>query len=197
MRTSSMPADLDSSDDAAIIRASLAEPELFGVIFDRHVRSVFASVAARAGTDRAEGLTVDVFAIAFDARHRYEPRHTTAAPWLIGIATNVIHRDRRDARRSRNLLARARQRRDVAPDELEDVPARADATAGAATLRAALAALPTDQRDVLVLYAVDGLSYAEVARIVDAPIGTVRSRLSRARAALRRTLTDLNEGIVS
>jgi RNA polymerase sigma factor (sigma-70 family) len=126
-----------------------------------------------------------VFLTAFDRRGRYDLARPDARPWLDGIAANLLRRHRR--REARRLRAHAREagralaHRDE-PDE------RLDAAASGPRLAAALARLPAHQREVLLLVAWGGLGYEEVAGALDVPVGTVRSRLSRARERVRREI---------
>ncbi|MTE18681.1 sigma-70 family RNA polymerase sigma factor [Streptomyces sp. TRM43335] len=174
--------------DARVIERSRDEPEVFAELFDRHADAVHRYVARRLGAQAAEDLMADTFTIAFQQRHRYDTGRADARPWLFGIATNLIGRRRRaEARRFRAL-----SRLPAPADHEEGVAERATARAGARQvgreLAAALAALPARNRDVLLLVAWADLGYEETARALGVPVGTVRSRLSRARGTLREAL---------
>jgi RNA polymerase sigma-70 factor (ECF subfamily) len=119
-------------------------------------------------------VTAETFARGFEARGRYDLAHEAALPWLLGIAGNVMRRHWRSERR--RLAAYARAVEHERPGPAPDVDGR--------VLRA-VARLPRRQREVLLLAAWADLSYAEeIARALDVPVGTVRSRLARARSAL-------------
>jgi RNA polymerase sigma-70 factor (ECF subfamily) len=109
-------------------------------------------------------------------------------PWLLGIATNVARGLRRTARRHRAALARLAVA-DELPDFADDVSGRLDDVARIKALHQALAGLPGPELEVLALCVWSGLSYADAAEALHVPVGTIRSRLSRARAKLAR-LTD-------
>jgi RNA polymerase sigma-70 factor (ECF subfamily) len=109
-------------------------------------------------------------------------------PWLLGIATNVARGLRRTARRHRTALARLAVA-DELPDFADDVSGRLDDVARIKALHRALAGLPGPELEVLALCVWSGVSYADAAEALHVPIGTIRSRLSRARARLAR-LTD-------
>jgi RNA polymerase sigma-70 factor (ECF subfamily) len=173
--------------DAAVIRRSRLEPELFAVLFDRHAPFIHRYVNRRVGRQAADDLVAETFLAAFGKREQYDPGYPDARPWLYGFATNVIGQHRREEVRQYRI------RQAVIPDlDLPDPAERAaaDLTARAArdTLVAALAALPPGDRDVLILIAWEELTYPEVARALDIPVGTVRSRLNRARRTIRAAL---------
>jgi RNA polymerase sigma-70 factor, ECF subfamily len=173
--------------DAAIIATSLTDPESFATLFDRHAPVIHRYIARRAGREVADDLTAETFLLAFRARQRYDLAYTDARPWLYGVATKVIGQHRRaEARQLRIRLAATPEPDD--PGHGDRVAG--DVTAGAvrSVLAAALADLPAADRDVLLLIAWEQLTYGEVARALGIPIGTVRSRLSRARIRLRAAL---------
>ncbi|MCW3014215.1 MAG: polymerase, sigma-24 subunit, subfamily [Solirubrobacterales bacterium] len=175
--------------DADAILASVHDPYAFAPVFDRHFTAIHRYLAARLGSDVADELVAEVFERAFDARGRYDPAYPDAGPWLYGIATNLVHRRRRDERR--RLAAYARLDRDATePSPAQVVAERADASALAPAVAGALKALKRGDRDALLLVALADLSYEETARVLDVPVGTVRSRLHRARTTVRAALID-------
>ncbi len=164
-------------DDAAAIRRSLDDPAAFGAVFDRHFQAVYAYAARRVGTDLAEEVAAEAFTRAFAARRRYDGAHADARPWLMGIATNVMRRHWRTEKRRLEAYARA---------VVHDVPGVEPDVAEEAIN--AVATLPRRQREVVLLHVWADLSYEQIARALDVPVGTVRSRLHRARSALGTTL---------
>ena len=172
--------------DAEEIGRSLDEAEAFGVIYDRHAATLLRFLGRRVGAGVAEGLLGELFRIAFEQRKTFDVSRATALPWLYGIGSNLLRKHRRgDARR---LRASARM---AAAHEA------ADKRAGAAALDArllfprvagAIAALPDGEREALLLFAWEDLSYQSMAEALEVPIGTVRSRLNRARAHLRELI---------
>jgi RNA polymerase sigma factor (sigma-70 family) len=177
--------------DAALIARSLAEPEVFSTIFDRHFAAIHRYLARRVGSARADDLASHAFVVAFERRTSFSVDVASARPWLFGIATNLM---RNEARSERRLLAAvARLDAESAGDlqeEVERTLARVDASRDVNRIAAILAALGSDQRDVLLLHAWGDLSYEEIARALSIPIGTVRSRLSRVRSKLSPMLTN-------
>jgi RNA polymerase sigma factor (sigma-70 family) len=176
--------------DAALIAQSLRIPERFAVIFDRHGEAIHRYVARRLGPDVADDLAAETFLLAFQRRDGYDITCPDARPWLYGIATNLIARRRQAEARFYRAIARTSV--DPAAEPVEDmVTARVSAQASRGRLAAALAALSPGDRDVLLLTA-SGLSYAETARALGLPVGTVSSRLARARTRVREALGGVN-----
>lgn len=159
-----------------VIKRSLAAPDAFSRIFDRHFDAIYAYLARRIGRGRAEDLAASTFTVAFERRARFRTDTASARPWLLGIATNLLRNEWRAEKRGANLLTR-----------LSGGLAAAHGGTGesAEPLGRLLAQLDPDQLDVLLLYAWEELSYEEIAAALGIPVGTVRSRLSRARAHLR------------
>ena len=172
--------------DSAAIAASIATPAEFALVFHRHFDLVHGYIRKRVGESLADDLASQTFLIAFDSRAKYDQTRPNARPWLLGIATNLIHGKRRQEKRQ--LRAYGRAGVDAGVDSLEDVEARADAGRLRPQLAALLAALPKDEADPLLLFAWAELSYEEIAEALELPLGTVKSRLARARRRVREQL---------
>ncbi|MCK2214999.1 RNA polymerase sigma factor [Actinomadura sp. ATCC 31491] len=185
-------AEPSSDDDAAAIERSWDEPECFGAVFDAHYPDIHRYVSRRLGPHAADDVSAETFALAFRRRRRYDLSHRSARPWLYGIATNLISRHRRDEVRLLRAVDRLHPQAEPAGGHEEEVTARVSAESVKGALAEAVAALPAAQRDVLLLVALAGLSYDDVARALDVPFGTVSSRLNRARRKLREALGDTN-----
>jgi RNA polymerase sigma factor (sigma-70 family) len=179
------------ADDAAVIQLSRHEPELFTVLFRRHAPYIQRYVVRRIGQDAADDIVAETFLLAFRQRDSYDQTRADARPWLYGIATNLIGRHRRAEIRLYRALARtgADPVTESFTDRIDD---QVSASTASRRLAAALARLSKELRDTLLLVAWGGLSYAETATALGVPIGTVRSRMSRARGTLRRSLGDTN-----
>jgi RNA polymerase sigma-70 factor (ECF subfamily) len=174
-------------DDAEVIARSRHEPELFALLFRRHAPRIQRYIARRIGPDAAEDVLAETFLTAFDQRHRYDPERPDARPWLYGIATNLVGRHRRAE--VRQLTAFGRTGVDpVVAAFTEAADARVSAGAVRQRLAAELARLRPAYRDALLLVVWGELSYEEAAGALGVPVGTVRSRISRARKALRTAL---------
>jgi RNA polymerase sigma factor (sigma-70 family) len=172
--------------DAAVIRSSISDPAAFATIFDRHAGSIYRFLARRVEPAEADGLLGEVFRIAFERRESFDQERPSARPWLYGIATNVVTRHRRSEHRRLRAMARLASTRVADHDLVGDrVSETIDADAAWAQLVEIIDGLPADERDTLLLYAWEELSYADIAAALDVPVGTVRSRLNRARRRLR------------
>jgi RNA polymerase sigma-70 factor, ECF subfamily len=170
-----------------VIAASLVEPARFAELFDRHYPTILRYLRRRVGHELADDLAADTFVLAFRQRHRYRPEHPDAAAWLYGIAGNLLRQHARAE--ERRLRAYARVTPDPSgPDVGDGVAERVDAAAAGRRAALAVADLPAEQREVLLLFAWTDLDCAGIARALDVPPGTVRSRLHRARQRLRREL---------
>ena len=178
--------------DADVVEASIADPAGFATLFDRHATVIRDYLARRIGPQPAEDLTGETFLIAFSRRGDYDLARQNALPWLYGIASNLVRQRRRAEERQLRALARTGVD-DVLADHAESVSAKVTAQASTRVLAGALARLTAGERDVLLLMAWAGLSYDELAAALDIPLGTVRSRLHRARTKVRAALTNLEE----
>jgi RNA polymerase sigma factor (sigma-70 family) len=176
-------------DDAAIIEQSLHRPDRFATIFDRHAAHIQRYLTRRLGCQAADDLVGETFLVAFGKRSRYDHARPDARPWLYGIATNLVRQHHREEVREYRLRATIGPE----PDEgghADRVAAQVTAAAMHRMLAAALTALTEGDRDVLLLIAWESLTYEEVAEALGIPVGTVRSRLNRARRQVRAALTD-------
>jgi RNA polymerase sigma factor (sigma-70 family) len=190
---------VEDESDAALIAASLGQPVWFGAIFDRHAAVLHRYLVRRLGPDDADSMVGDVFRIAFERRHVYDLQRPSARPWLYGIATNLLakHR-RREARRLRATARLAGQRLLAPADPSDQVSASLDAADRWQQVAEAITSLPEPERDALILHVWESLSYQEVADALGVPVGTVRSRLNRARRRLREpTAGSGEEGVES
>ncbi|KFG01430.1 RNA polymerase sigma70 factor [Streptomyces scabiei] len=175
-------------DDAEVVTQSLEQPELFARLYDRYAPDIHRYVARRLGDGMADDITADTFLTAFRIRGRYDRTHTNARPWLYGIAGNLIGKHRRTEVRALKALARTGHD-PVAASWSETWVEQTDSRVAAqGPLAGALAALPSGDRHVLLLVAWADLGYQEVAQALDIPVGTVRSRLNRARRKVRTAL---------
>jgi RNA polymerase sigma-70 factor, ECF subfamily len=169
--------------------------EDFEAVFRRHFGPVHRFIARRVGLALAEDLAAEVFVTAYRRRSAYQPERGSLRSWLYGIATNVVREHWRDEQQLLELDARIASDRlgPLLPAQFSDA---ADERVVAATLApriaGALAALSREQREVLLLHAWADLSHEEIATALGIAPGTARSRLWRARAALRAQLGEFD-----
>lgn len=167
-------------------RLRSGDRDAFEELFDEHARVVYA-YALRVTGDwaSAEDIVSLTFLEAWRLRERLRAEVVNVRPWLLGVATNILRNTARAARRHRAALSRLPGRSAV-PDFSDEVVGRmADAERLAAAARA-LRSLRRGEREVFTLCVWSGLDYGAAAEALGVPVGTVRSRLSRARARLRR-----------
>lgn len=162
--------------DSAVLDICSENPAAFGRLYERHSPMVARYIARRVGAVMAEDLTAEVFVAAFRARAACRCERGSALPWLLGVANHVVaDHHRAEQRRLRALERLARQTPGPALDDDAAVPPE---------LIQALRRLPAKDRDALLLVVWGELSYEETATALDVPVGTVRSRISRARRRL-------------
>jgi RNA polymerase sigma-70 factor (ECF subfamily) len=175
---------MSDATDAELLAACVDEPALFAELYDRHAGVVFRFLVRRVGRDVADELLGDTFRIAFERRMSFDGRYSSARPWLYGIASNLLSRHRRTE--ARRLRATARLAAARPPDgDVERVVAAIDAHDEWTAVSEVIATLPGAERDALLLYAWEELSYEQIAVAIGIPVGTVRSRINRARTRLR------------
>jgi len=177
--------------DAELIEESLGDFGRFGDIFDRHAQAIFRFLGRRIGPDDAGDVLADVFLAAFEARGRYDRRHASALPWLYGIASNLLGKHRRQRASELRVLKRIVGQTDV-HDQAEAVTASVDAQTQLRGMAKLLEELPAGERDALLLYAWEDLTYGAIADALGIPVGTVRSRLNRVRARLRAATDEID-----
>jgi RNA polymerase sigma-70 factor (ECF subfamily) len=174
----------EQTDAALWERAAAGESAAFATLFERHSRTVYNYCFRRIGDwSQAEELAAIVFLEAWRRRADVRIERAEALPWLLGVATNVLRNTRRSQRRYRAALERLPRER--GEDFSVDVDDRLDDERQMRAVLSALDELPRADQDVLALCVWEELTYEQAALALDLPVGTVRSRLSRARARLR------------
>jgi RNA polymerase sigma factor (sigma-70 family) len=176
-------------DDELWSAVSRGDAEAYGVLFERHGRSVYNYCFRRTGDwARAEDLTSVVFLECW-RRREVSLEQDKVLPWLLGIATNVCRNQQRSLARHRAALRRlppAESTSEFADDLLE----RLEDKRRMREVLSVVSRLPRREQDALALCIWAGLSYEEAAAALRIPVGTVRSRLARARRRLRRELAE-------
>lgn len=174
-----VPAELD---DLTLARAQRGEGPACRALVERYQRPVFALISRMCGPMRCEDLAQETFLRVFTALPRFvAPGPARLSTWILTIATRLAL----DELRRRPLVTAALDDKLAGPGRTDE---GADRRALRAALQRAVADLSPDQRAVVLLREVHGLDYDEIARALDIDLGTVKSRLHRARAALRTAL---------
>lgn len=170
-----------------MIERSVGTPEEFAVLFDRHAVKVHRYAARRINAQVADDIVSETFLVAFDKRSTFDVTVLDALPWLLGIATTLLKQhSRREAVAWKGMVAEIAA--DIVPDAIELAGARMDAERTVKRIGKALSRLSAGDRDVVLLYAWGDLDYANISLALGIPVGTVRSRLNRARRLLRSAL---------
>lgn len=155
------------------------------VLFRLHADELFAYAARRVGREVASEVTATTFRIAMEREPSFDSSLGEPRPWLYGIASNVIRSHRRTESRHLRALAREARRWESVSDGQAEVVDRVDAQRVLVGVLVELAALPAEDRDVMTLFAWEGLSYNDIAAALGIPVGTVRSRLHRVRRIIQ------------
>jgi RNA polymerase sigma factor (sigma-70 family) len=174
---------LAASDESLWEASARGDEQAFSQLYERHAGTIYNYLFRRlADWSEAEDLTAVVFLEAFRRRKDVVILEGKLVPWLYGIATNVLRNRRRALWRHRHLVSQltAQPGSAVTPD----VAARVEAAAQMRSVLRHISSLPRQQQDVIALCVWSGLSYEEAAVSLSVPVGTIRSRLARARAAL-------------
>ncbi len=164
------------SDETLMLEFQGGSREAFEELFVRYRGPLYGFFQRRLnGEQRAEDLMQETFLAVIRATARYEQR-ALVRTYLYGIAMNLV------------LAERRKQVRDATSGETNTEPATSDATDAVLAVRQALAKLEDEEREILMLREYEQLSYTEIAELIKIPVNTVRSRLFRARMALKECL---------
>jgi RNA polymerase sigma-70 factor (ECF subfamily) len=188
----------DARPDAELVRrAADGEREAFAVIYQRYARVVYRFARLMSGSASiAEDVTQEVFVTLMRTLPSYEPRRAGLMTYLYGVARNVTRNRLRRERRFVSIDTSADDVSDAAQAFIACATAADDPCTQAAhaqqlvRLRRQILRLPSRYRETVILCDVHGLSYAEAARVLRTPIGTVRSRLSRGRGLITAAMTE-------
>jgi RNA polymerase sigma-70 factor (ECF subfamily) len=153
----------------------------FRAAFDQHKDAIYRFAWRMTGSDAADDIAQDAFLVLWRQPERFDPARGSLRAYLLGVARNLTRKRWRDAHRWEELD----EERFVAQ------PVDMERRETSQTVADAVRALPPLQREALVLAEYEQLSLEDIARIVDAEVGTVKSRLHRARENLRRMLAPL------
>ena len=169
---------MTGDDEQLMLDVQRGSREAFEALFDRYRARIWGFFRRRVDDPaRAEELAQDTFLAILRGAVRYEPR-ALFRTYLFGVALNILSADRR----------KTRNRRVEPVEDLDALPASSPGPDGALWIREAIARLDADEREILLLREYEELSYMEIAALLHLPLNTVRSRLFRARLALKGLL---------
>jgi RNA polymerase sigma-70 factor (ECF subfamily) len=171
---------MDRTDAKIVSSSQIGDPAAFVELVWRHASAVHGYLCRRTDRQLADDLLGEVFVQAFKSRANYDDRSRDARPWLYGIARNVLRAHWRASARPQPRIEAA------ISDPWSEVDEQLDAQSRRGELERALAQLTDDEREILLLVAWERLSASEIATALAIPQGTVRSRLHRARAVMRK-----------
>ena len=167
------------TDEELVLAFLAGDRPAFDELFHRYRQPIWGFFRRRlSDAAEAEELAQETFLAVLKASRRYEARASFRS-YLYGIAFNLLSAARRKTQR----------RGEVSLPALDDVAAAKSDPAAVLWVKQALAALDPKDREIVMLREYDALDYAEIAAVVGIPLNTVRSRLFRARLALREKLT--------
>ncbi|TDB81368.1 RNA polymerase sigma factor [Actinomadura sp. KC216] len=183
-----------SPADAALWSAAAdGDADAFGALFKRHADAVYNHCFRRtADWAVAEDLTSLVFLQAWRRRRAVRMTGESVLPWLLAVANNLLRNAHRTSRRQQRLLARLRPDAEptTGPDMGDELAARLDDERAMRQILDGFEQLSASDQEVLSLVVWSGLSYADAAGVLEVPVGTVKSRVARARTRLRQVLGD-------
>lgn len=165
----------------------MEHPFVFGELYDKHASAIYRYAARRAGTYAADDVLSETFLVAFERRETFEDDRDDARPWLFGIATNLLRRHHRAEAKTLRLLARAAPREEL-PEVFGRIADQVDAQAVVGRIAKKLKSMAAIDRETILLYAWADLTYEGIAQSMGVPVGTVRSRMNRARKVLKNEL---------
>lgn len=176
--------------DSMRSRIRAGDPDAFGTLFDEHATAVYNHAYRLTGNwSTAEDVMALTFLEAWRLRAKIQPDGGPLRPWLLGIATNISRNAQRARRRYEAALSRLPPP-DVVPDFAQELAGRLDDARTLEAVDAAVSTLRQAEREVVALCVWCGLDYAAAAEALGIPIGTVRSRLARARKKLAKAAQD-------
>jgi len=177
--TLSSPANPGASDEQLMLAFTLGSSDAFTELFRRYKQPIYGFFRRRlSDPNHAEELTQETFLALLRAAHRYEPR-ALFRTYLYSVSFKILRAHRRKAAFRATFFGQ--------PKSIPD-PAKQDATESGLWVRRAVEKLDAIDREILLLREFEQLSYAEIAGLLQLPLNTVRSRLFRARTALRNLL---------
>jgi RNA polymerase sigma-70 factor, ECF subfamily len=181
-------------DERLLQRARRGDEEAFSQLFARHQGALFRYAANMCGREAGDDVVQDTFLAVLRQTGRHDPPRGTEIGYLLGIAHHLVLKQLA----LRNDMASNEELDDDVVYKAVDQPTPLDdltRTETIAAVRLVVQSLPSAYREVVVLCELQEMNYAAVAQIIQCPIGTVRSRLHRARTLLTPKLADTRVGL--
>ena len=180
---------MEATDEDLWRACAGGDADAFGVLFNRHADAVFRYALSRCGSwHDAEELVSITFLEAWRQRHKLKPQRDSLLPWLLGVATNADRTRARASGRYADFLTRLPhsdpRHGEHEADHAEAVTSRVDAEREVRALLDTTAGLHDGERDVVILCLMNGINQDDAAKTLGVRVGTVKSRLHRARAKL-------------
>lgn len=180
---------VDERADAALwLEATTGTERSFGVVFDRYRTRVFRKAYAQLkSVHDAEDVVAVVFLEAWRNRAKVRIVDGSVLPWLLSVTSHVLLNHNRSSRRWRRLIAALPEPGEHA-DHADEVLDRADHSAKLRAVYEAMTTLSGQERSIIDLCVLEELPVATVSAVLDIPVGTVKSKLHRAREKIRRRI---------
>jgi RNA polymerase sigma-70 factor (ECF subfamily) len=188
-----IPSSSELVNDASLIALAVeGDTGAFGQLVEKYQHRLFNTLLPMAASrEEAEDLTQDAFVQAFTKLHTFQ-QQSAFYTWLYRIAFNLALGRKRRRRRVEISVEQAREVVGLEPVDDGDAPGeRLERTERVAQVREALESMSEEHRAILVLREMEGCCYETIAEILELPVGTVRSRLHRARIQLRDQLQEV------
>lgn len=192
-----MPPTDPHAEHALLARLKNGDEGAFTALYRRHKDAIYRFALLYCGAAAmAADVTQETFMHLISRPGQFDPTRGSVGSWLCGVARNIARRHMGEAREETRDPAVLQDDLDALPSlvELETPLERVLRNEAVEQVRMAVARLAPHYRDVLILCELSGLSYAETAQVCNVEIGTVRSRLSRARSALAQSLAPYGAG---
>lgn len=185
---------LVDADQPLVEAAQVGDADALSALVQRHQTRIFNfALALTANAADADDLAQETFIRAFRGLQRFRGE-SSFKNWLYRIATNAAHTQYGKRQRRSAVWDTRIESDEVSERHLASAAENVEASAmRRQAIDRALAALPAEQRIAVALHDVEGLAYREIAAVLDVPIGTVMSRIFRARRRLRELLAELGD----
>lgn len=178
----------ESADAALWLEATTGTERSFAILFDRHRTRVFRKAYAQLkSVHDAEDVVAIVFLEAWRSRAKVRIVDGSILPWLLSVTSYVLLNQTRSSRRWRRLLTALPEPEEHA-DHADGVLEHVSRSAQLRAIYEAMAILTTQERSIIDLCVIEELPLATVASVLDIPVGTVKSKLHRAREKIRRRI---------